>query len=253
MSWPELQRRYNDRRSGGAEQDKSNLITDRKRSSLSRRHVNKSVFCQNSIHPPPAFCLYHLSSMATLPNASPAPPAGRFLADEDDGDTASQRSISLSSPANSRPSSAQLNDIPIDDDNNDEAPWSKRASQPLSYRSSEADDVSSLYTHHTKDDNEIESPVTSAAPSVLEDSKDTYTNLPTYPPPKLNGYTHGTDRESIMSFASTSSRKARPESMLVAPPAAGRLILGIALVDFNHLVCHCAYLLNRQPWLIPHL
>ena len=40
---------------------------------------------------------------------------------------------------------------------------------------------------------------------------------------------------SISSFASTSSRKARPESLIIAPTN-DPLVLGVALVDFNHLV-----------------
>jgi hypothetical protein len=43
------------------------------------------------------------------------------------------------------------------------------------------------------------------------------------------------DTMSISSFASTSSRKARPESLLILPTT-DPLILGVALVDFNHLV-----------------
>lgn len=77
-----------------------------------------------------------------------------------------------------------------------------------------------------------ESPNTSAAPSVIEENKESPVTSPrvvTYPP-------RGVDAESIAeSFASGSSRKARPESMLVVQPV-GPLVLGIALVDFNHLV-----------------
>ncbi|KAJ2923004.1 hypothetical protein H1R20_g14090, partial [Candolleomyces eurysporus] len=54
--------------------------------------------------------------------------------------------------------------------------------------------------------------------------------LPTYPPPQ-----HRDDTASIASFASSSSRKARPESLLMTLPE-GQLVLGVALVDFNHLV-----------------
>ncbi|KAI6123379.1 transport protein Avl9-domain-containing protein [Pisolithus croceorrhizus] len=55
----------------------------------------------------------------------------------------------------------------------------------------------------------------------------------TYPPtPSSSGVT---DSDSFASAASSYSKKARPESMLLQPPE-GPLILGIALIDFNHLV-----------------
>ena len=53
----------------------------------------------------------------------------------------------------------------------------------------------------------------------------------TYPPTPPNR----DDTMSISSFASTSSRKARPESLIITPTN-DPLILGVALVDFNHLV-----------------
>ncbi|KAJ6508335.1 transport protein Avl9-domain-containing protein [Mycena sanguinolenta] len=140
----------------------------------------------------------------------PTPDVRSFLAptDDDDGDTASQRSISLSSPAVSPRNSVQ-----------------NRASNPYTLDtdlSSEPDD-SSMYTHEM---GAPESPNTSVAPSVLEEPKDT--NLPTYPPSRG-------DTESIISVTSTSSRKARPESMIMLS-GDRPLVLGIALVDFNHLV-----------------
>ncbi|KAJ7741325.1 transport protein Avl9-domain-containing protein [Mycena metata] len=147
----------------------------------------------------------------------PPPDFHSFLApaDDDDGDTASQRSISLSSPAISPRNSVQK---PFES-------LSNRASIPHTLDtdlSSEPDD-SSMYTHET---GLPESPNTSAAPSVLEEPKEP--NMPTYPPSRG-------DTESITSVASGSSRKARPESVIMLP-ADQRLVLGIALVDFNHLV-----------------
>jgi len=58
---------------------------------------------------------------------------------------------------------------------------------------------------------------------------------PTYPPPTMPPYPNS-GRESMRSFASSSSysKKVRPESTLLRPD--GPIILGIALVDFNHLV-----------------
>ncbi len=148
--------------------------------------------------------------------------------DDDDGDTASQRSISLSSPATSPRHSTvdvDLDDAYAQDTMSTADLASKRASKPYTLdtdMSSEVDDMS-LYNR----DNH-ESPNTSAAPSVFEEPK-----AVTYPPPTPPGM----DNESLAeSFASGSSRKARPESMLVLPQT-GPLVLGIALIDFNHLVC----------------
>ncbi|KAF8905132.1 transport protein Avl9-domain-containing protein [Mucidula mucida] len=147
--------------------------------------------------------------------------------DDDDGDTASQRSISLSSPATSPRHSTvdvDLDDAYAQDTMSTADLASKRASKPYTLdtdMSSEVDDMS-LYNR----DNH-ESPNTSAAPSVFEEPK-----AVTYPPPTPPGM----DNESLAeSFASGSSRKARPESMLVLPQT-GPLVLGIALIDFNHLV-----------------
>ncbi|KAF7364855.1 UDENN domain-containing protein [Mycena venus] len=147
----------------------------------------------------------------------PPPDVRSFLAptDDDDGDTASQRSISLSSPAVSPRNSVQ----------NPSKHFDHRASHPYTLdtdMSSEPDD-SSMYTHEI---GVPESPNTSAAPSVFEEPKDT--SMPTYPPSRG-------DTESIASVASGSSRKARPESMIVLS-GDRPLVLGIALVDFNHLV-----------------
>ncbi|KAG7445668.1 uncharacterized protein BT62DRAFT_932830 [Guyanagaster necrorhizus] len=147
---------------------------------------------------------------------------------DDDGDTASQRSISLSSPTTS-PRNSTLNephDSMLPSLSSDS--FAKRISKPYTLDtdySSEADDMS----FYNRDSHE--SPVTSAAPSVMEETKEPVASprMVTYPP-------RGVDTESIAeSFASGSSRKARPESMLVVPPV-GPLVLGIALVDFNHLV-----------------
>ena len=102
---------------------------------------------------------------------------------------------------------------------------------------------------------DVESPISSAAPSLheketrstieleadAEEEKDMVSLSPppssskvSYPPPPVQ---KPDPRESVASFASgstTYSKKARPESMLVKHQ--GPLILGIALVDFNHLV-----------------
>ncbi|CAL1712096.1 unnamed protein product [Somion occarium] len=75
-------------------------------------------------------------------------------------------------------------------------------------------------------------PVASLSPAM---------SLPTvtYPPKPIQIATP--DRQSVASFATSSSgatsysKKARPESLLVQIPE-GRLVIGMALVDFNHLI-----------------
>lgn len=120
--------------------------------------------------------------------------------DLSDADTASQRSISLSSPSHTRPPSAaqsfqgtKTTDIPV----------------PIAVQSP--------------------SPAIPSTPSPP-------VTPPTasYPPPPLQ---KPDSRGSIASFALSSmsySKKARPESVLVNHN--GPIVLGIALVDFNHLV-----------------
>ena len=76
----------------------------------------------------------------------------------------------------------------------------------------------------------VETPQTSVSPTSIFDSPKEFKS-PTYPPTPPNR----DDALSISSFASTSSRKARPESLIIAPTN-DPLVLGVALVDFNHLV-----------------
>ncbi|KAF8895583.1 transport protein Avl9-domain-containing protein [Infundibulicybe gibba] len=173
--------------------------------------------------------------MSALP-PHPSPPVTpqdihnflRFDTDDDDADTASQRSISLSSPATSaRNSTLSQHESPFGEPTS----FLKRESHPYTVGtdgSSDADNLS-MYTHETGIQ---ESPSTSAEPSLYEQAKEVKpTPLPTYPPPSLN---RG-DNVSISSHTSSSSRKARPESLLLIPPDSP-IVLGIALVDFNHLV-----------------
>ncbi|KAH7925580.1 hypothetical protein BV22DRAFT_1195061 [Leucogyrophana mollusca] len=145
----------------------------------------------------------------------------------DDADTASQRSISLSSPANSPRHSANT---PL----HAREFFAKNGSQEDSLEidfGSETDDVSES---DSGVDARRASSVTSAAPSAAfsayEEPK--RSTLPTYPPTPSSGTT---DADSFTSATSSYSRKARPESMLLQPPE-GPLVLGIALIDFNHLV-----------------
>lgn len=147
--------------------------------------------------------------------------------DDADADTASQRSIPLSSPPLSprRDSSAVLHARDF---------FARRASQEDSIDidfNSETDDVSDSFSDRNA---RRTSSITSAAPSaVLHEEPKYNTALDVTYPPTPSSVT--TDVDSFTSAASSYSKKARPESMLLQPPE-GPLVLGIALVDFNHLV-----------------
>ncbi|EJD45652.1 hypothetical protein AURDEDRAFT_87548 [Auricularia subglabra TFB-10046 SS5] len=80
----------------------------------------------------------------------------------------------------------------------------------------------------------LASPVLIHSPPPTAKSPPPPTPPATYPPPPPQTATEFNDAQSVVSFASTSSRKARPESRLIDPPP-GPLVLGIALVDFHHL------------------
>ena len=220
-------------------------------------------------------------------DSGPSPRNSHFLLDpprdsstssdppSDDGDTASQRSISLSSPARSpnRLSevevSASSDYIVTEGDVSQEAeaepsdgPMSlirKSLSPRMSITpgqtdaSSEVDvdgDDRSFFARHLE---EGESPPSSVAPSVIERDKETKAlrSPPPLPPRPSSqpsstaspGVRSRSDVQSVASFASGStsySKKARPES-LVVEPSKSPLILGIALVDFNHLVSKCRH------------
>ncbi|KAG5638741.1 hypothetical protein H0H81_010551 [Sphagnurus paluster] len=186
-----------------------------------------------------------MSALLANPSSSPVQDIHQFLihdTDDDDADTASQRSISLSSPTSS-PRHSAFHDLALEPDFRDSKSFSKRESHPYTVDTefgSDADNMSMF--SHTIDHGET--PDSSAAPSIYEESKGVDSNfLPTYPPPATNR----DDRASVSSFASGSSRKARPESLLVNLPS-GPIIHGVALVDFNHLVplFHIYVICNQQ-------
>ncbi|KAG0703788.1 transport protein Avl9-domain-containing protein [Suillus ampliporus] len=147
--------------------------------------------------------------------------------DDADADTASQRSISLSSPPRSPrhdPNTAlHARDF-----------FARHGSQEDSLEidfNSETDDVSDSFSDRNA---RRASSITSAAPSaaLFDEPKYNKAHAVTYPPTPSSG---ATDADSFTSATSSYSKKARPESMLLQPPE-GPLVLGIALVDFNHLV-----------------
>ncbi|KAF7768267.1 hypothetical protein Agabi119p4_7510 [Agaricus bisporus var. burnettii] len=167
---------------------------------------------------------------------------------DSDADTASQRSISLDSPplsprTDARDFLANPGAFLRSDD--------KRESNQFTVDTDFSSDTDDMSMHKHRASVVAESPNTTAPPSIFEEEPLTATkqsinglvdsqpssSLPTpmattYPPtPSAHD-----DTISISSLTSnTSSRKARPESLLVSPPE-GPLVLGIALVDFNHLV-----------------
>ena len=139
--------------------------------------------------------------------------------DDEDADTASQLSIPLSSPPRSRRNSTASHD--------------PRQSFVTQSSGSIRDDYNS-----ERDD--------MATPDIPVFDPPREFKSPTYPPTPPNR----DDTMSISSFASTSSRKARPESLIIAPTN-DPLVLGVALVDFNHLVCFGLSISSRRLYIVP--
>lgn len=145
--------------------------------------------------------------------------------DDEDADTASQRSISLSSPPTS-----QRNSVHSDPRDS----FTTRSSDSESHMESIAyvvdypdiEPVAAIATSFVH--KEVLPPI---SPNSVIDEPREFKPV-TYPPSPPNR----DDTMSITSFASTSSRKARPESLIIAPTTEP-LVLGVALVDFNHQVC----------------
>lgn len=214
-------------------------------------------------------------TMSTSP-ISPSKPRN-FLADSDtDNDSESQRSISLSSPPDSSRNSAAYDAVDLDTEPVSSTPSATYYSyQPSTIPSDSSRTLTSLdsrdtskYTTsssgHSFDKTEsvtypvndslrsynVVDPPPASATSTSFSPDTSYARppsppaLPTYPPTS-------NDTDSVLSFASTSSRKARPESMLIIPPE-GPLVLGVALVDFNHLVS-TSLSQTRVPHLPTHL
>lgn len=153
------------------------------------------------------------------------------LADDDDffddNDTASQRSISLSSPPTSpKPEPETFTSLPM-------SPASPEAFVRAFELDTDQDtESSSAYTPDTAALQWKQQSARASTPpmesAIVGQSSHVY-------PPAPVGVRE--DTESIASFATGSSttKKVERESMLLTPPS-GPLVLGIALVDFNHLV-----------------
>ncbi|KAL4073210.1 transport protein Avl9-domain-containing protein [Scleroderma yunnanense] len=142
-----------------------------------------------------------------------------------DEETASQRSIPLDSPFNAISTPLRPQEF-----------FARRDSQGDSIEidfNSETDEVSDSQSETRRRVSSITSATPSATfPPTHSDEQKPYSASMTYPPTPSS---RATDTESFTSANSSYSKKARPESMLLQPPE-GPLILGIALVDFNHLV-----------------
>jgi hypothetical protein len=192
-----------------------------------------------------------------LPPVSPTAAVPHQHDHDSDADTASQRSISLDSPPRSpRTDAHNFLANPGAFLRSDDKRESKQSTVDTDF-GSDTDEMS-MYKHRVSVVGET--PDTTAPPSIFEEEPltaakesinvslgflsstpsihtPTATTYPPTPPAR-------DDTVSISSMTSTtSSRKARPESLLVNPPE-GPLVLGIALVDFNHLVGHLSLLQN---------
>lgn len=167
------------------------------------------------------------SVLRLSPSPSPTKRDFSFNDTDDDGtDQASQRSISLSSPTKSTHEA------------HDPEPLSSH-STPHSFDYT----VPDLKSKETEEDKHSSISVSETRSSVADTRRSSeVSSLPSssikYPPTPAR-FASDNDTSSMISYSSSSSRKVRPESSLIEPPA-GPLVLGIALVDFNHLVSHMA-------------
>lgn len=206
---------------------------------------------------------YHLinktmSALRLTPSPSPTRPTFEFD-DESDIDMAEQRSISLSSPPESRRESrnppihvgsSSLNtDFQVTHDETPKAPEAGILG-PASPSVTHEEDKDRGASAFSVSGPPMDTTETFASPSTQNSSNNLDETLRSpqtfetntsfkYPPPPLPEQTYPereNDTASMISYSSSSSRKARPESKLMEPPI-GPIVPGIALVDFNHLVC----------------
>ena len=166
---------------------------------------------------------------ALLPPPSPPTSHAPELAresDEESADTASQESVSLSSLPQSKRNSLATDSDPRQSFARSSGGYSSHQGSVMS-GSSGSPRVKGWtpMSRHLADLAEVTSPVAGMSGIAQREFKPA-----TYPPKPQPD-----DTMSISSYASTSSRKARPESLLIQPTTEP-VILGVALVDFNHLV-----------------
>jgi len=156
------------------------------------------------------------------------------LADDDDffddNDTASQKSISLSSPPMSpKPEPETFTSLPM-------SPASPEAFVRAFELDTEQDTLEpglpSAYSPDTATSQRKQQPFQTLTPAI----ESAFVGQSSHMYPPTPGGVRG-DTESVASFAtgSSTSKKAERESMVLTLPN-GPLVLGIALVDFNHIV-----------------
>ena len=169
---------------------------------------------------------FSLSKNPVTENPNPLADDDDFF---DDNDTASQRSISLSSPPTSpKPEPETFASLPM-------SPTSPQAFVRALEQDTQDDtlepDLPSAYSPDTSTIQQSQ-PVQSLTPAIESAFVGQSSHM--YPPTPVG--VRG-DTDSVASFAtgSSSSKKAERESMLLTP-SDGLLVVGIALVDFNHIV-----------------
>ena len=170
---------------------------------------------------------FSLSRNSVADNPNPLADDDDFY---DDNDTASQRSISLSSPSPSPgPVPESFTSPPM-------SPASPEAFVRAFELDAEQDslepDLPSAYSPDVATLRWNQPPVQALTPAIESAFVGQSSHM--YPPTPAD--THG-DTDSLASFAtgSSTSKKVQRESLLLSPPD-GSLVLGIALVDFNHIV-----------------
>ncbi|KAL5524377.1 hypothetical protein ACEPAF_9517 [Sanghuangporus sanghuang] len=177
-----------------------------------------------------------MSGLRLSPSPSPRrPDFGRDDSDNELSDQGSQRSISLSSPRDSvhsrRDSRAETTLIAAQPN----TPTVADFHVPDSHEKGRPGTIDTVDTESTDMKEQVTSPSSSSL-SHDETRRSSQTSLTTssikYPPTQAM---YQTDTASMVSYSSTSSRKARPESKLIEPPI-GPIVPGVALIDFNHLV-----------------
>ncbi|KAN0123591.1 Transport protein Avl9 domain containing protein [Russula decolorans] len=154
---------------------------------------------------------------------------GALAGHDDDADTASQHSISFSSSPAASPRDSTFYELSVAD-------ASRRRSRPYTASTESSGPVdTSLYNGRSSaatshGEPSLDGPAKAVPPTPLTAAL--RNNV--YPPAQIQSPGHS----SVASFETTTSsysKKARPESLLPDPPK-GPLVLGVALVDFNHQV-----------------
>ncbi len=156
--------------------------------------------------------------------------SGALASHDDDADTASQHSISFSSSPAASPRDSTFPEFSVAD-----ASRHRPHHYTVSTKSSGDPDDTSLYNGRSSSvalhgEPSLDGPAKAAPPTPLTAALQN----DVYPPAQIQSPGHS----SVASFETTTSsysKKARPESLLPDQPK-GPLVLGVALVEFNHQV-----------------